>query len=290
MESSDNLNEQARRAVQAYVGSRIHRLVDWTDPTRGGSAVKIRIANRHFFATASHVIPDSHEIRVLLRGEENQFIRSFVNRARDPATDVGLLEITSEDAALLDGNFVLESDIQPRFHHRTSQIVVAGYPGQLIHSADREVLTGFVAKVHDHRQLTFLTHSLLRSEWPTGLKRKPTSRKDIFASFDPELQLHMIKLNDPNKPPTEIAVDELKLPGISGGGIWLHLPTSSDSEVWTPNLRLLALDVSVEPKERWLRGTSISNWLQLLQQHYPDLKRNIEAILSPRKKTARRAK
>ena len=46
------------RAIQAHVRSRVVRLVDFTDRSQGGTAVKVQIGRRFFLATAAHVIPD----------------------------------------------------------------------------------------------------------------------------------------------------------------------------------------------------------------------------------------
>ena len=162
-------------AIRAHVGARIVRLVDFTKRDAGGTAVKVQIGKRFFLATASHVIPDSHDIRALIPGAEDGFVTSFQQRLRDDSCDVGLLELAPEDAEFLGGAFVSADEISVGFEHSPSPVIVAGYPGQLIDSSDQQILSNAVALVHDFRSLVFLrTHFRLRAGPPiwSGLQQR----------------------------------------------------------------------------------------------------------------------
>ena len=136
-------------ALQTYLRSRVVRLLNWTKPDKGGTAVKIGLGHRRFLATAAHVVPERHEIRAIVPGRAEKSVTSFTNRLRDTSTDVALLELSHESAEQLGGSFVSAEEIHPGFDHTPSPAIVVGYPGQLIHSADQQVLADSVAKVHE---------------------------------------------------------------------------------------------------------------------------------------------
>jgi len=260
------------------VRSRIVRLVDLTTRQMGGSAVKIRIADRYFLATAAHVIPSSHDIRALIPGTVNEFVAGFRRWECETSFDVGFLEISSMDAGSLGDTFVFEDEISTHRETETLPLVVAGYPGQLIHSTDERILANAVAKVHDFRSLVFFTEAIQFSQWPNYLELPAQQEADVFAGFDPMPQLHKLKLDDISMPPENVSISSLHLGGMSGGGIWKHCPSRKDNAIWQPNLKLIALDVSFSPDGKWLRGSLISKWLDLLHERYRDLRESIQSI------------
>ncbi len=69
---------QEELGLDAFIRDRTVCLVDMTDKTNGGSAVKIAIGDRKFLATASHVLRAGHDIRALVRdGGDNAFVADF---------------------------------------------------------------------------------------------------------------------------------------------------------------------------------------------------------------------
>lgn len=264
------------RAVQEYVRSRVVRLVDLTAPDHGGSAIKLRVADRHFLATAAHVVPRSHEIRALIPGVADGTVTPQPDWALDESCDVAVLELTDDDAEKLRGNFVTTDELLIQFDHSVQPAIVVGYPGQFIHSADQQILADAVARVHDFRSITVFTETLPESEWPADLDRAPRHDTDVFAHFDPDPHLQMVKLHDAK--PEDVEVDDVHLGGVSGGGIWIEYQATSDSGIWRPDARLIGIDVSFKPRDKWLRGTLIKRCLDLVQRRYPDLHETIRAV------------
>jgi hypothetical protein len=269
---------QEIRATQAFVRSRIIRLVDFTRPDEGGTAVKVRLGDRFFLATAAHVIPRSRDIRALIPGEAGTFVSGFANRLVDLDHDLGLLEVSVQDAKSMGGTFVTSDEIDSKFNHDVTPIVVAGYPGQLIYSADREILACAIERVHHFRSLTFYTETLPTSEWPDGLEQSPTVFTDLFASFTPNLSLQKIQMDNLAEPAEEVRLEELHLGGMSGGGVWLELSRRTEG-VWRPDVRLIALDRSFKMSDGWLRASLIAPWLRMVRENYPDLDAVIREIL-----------
>ncbi len=267
-------------ALQTRLRSRVVRLLNWTRPEKGGTAVKIQLADRFFLATAAHVFRDGDDIRALVPGEPDHFVSSFVNRLRDSSKDVALLEVKQEDAKSLGAAFVSPDEILPQFDQSPSPVIVVGYPVKFVHSVDRQNLANASARLHDFSTIYFVTETLPISEWPKRIARPPTSDADVFASFEPSLDLQRLKLNDLSVPPQDVKLPEVDLSGVSGGGIWLEIPPPRETTIWQPHAQLIALDITIGDK--WLRGTLISNWLDLVRQHYPDLAKLIDSFHPPR--------
>ena len=70
--------------------------------------------------------------------------------------------------------------------------------------------------------------------------------------------------------------DGLDFGGVSGGGVWLEPPTPTEPKLWQPVVRLVAVEISQGKK--WIRGTLIRHWLNILLRHYPELNEEIAVI------------
>jgi hypothetical protein len=71
---------------------------------------------------------------------------------------------------------------------------------------------------------------------------------------------------------------------IDGGGIW-RLSTLSDSAIWVPEVPLVAIGRSHDPKRSRLTTTPIEYWLSLVAQDFPDLREEIDSHLQSSKPT-----
>jgi len=90
------------------------------------------------------------------------------------------------------------------------------------------------------------------------------------------------KLNDLSLPPEDVDLEKLHLGGVSGGGIWVEVASPSTGAIWRPDPRLIALEVSFKPRDKWSRGTLLRPWLNLVRAHYSDLEDLIQYVLAPK--------
>lgn len=119
-------------ALHAHIRKRTVRLLDFTHKSQGGSGVTIQLENRFFVATAAHVIPEGHDIRVL--DKANQF-RTFENWQLDKQNDVGLLEVSAEVANAMDREFATRLMLRWKQTEAWETTRIA-YPGQSIETQE----------------------------------------------------------------------------------------------------------------------------------------------------------
>jgi hypothetical protein len=102
-------------------------------------------------------------------------------------------------------------------------IMVIGYPGQFIQSAETQIADNAMLHLNIPGQLTFRSVALPQSEWPnnSSLLKSLTRGRDILVDYDPEPQVG-------HAPPGTFSTDvtaadrtQLNPGGMSGGGIWL---------------------------------------------------------------------
>jgi len=68
-----------------------------------------------------------------------------------------------------------------------------------------------------------------------------------------------------------------KAVGLSGGGIWKVNPRADG--IWSPDAaQLVAIQYSWSEVDRWLRGTLIREWLQMLRADLPELATVIDPV------------
>lgn len=265
-------------AVAAYVRSRIARLHDATDPSGGGTAIKVRIGSRYFLATANHVIPPSHDVRVIIPGANGDAIASFAKCLRAPEIDVASLELSPGDADSLGGTFAARDEFVTSVNHGLPfQVTVAGYPGALTATGHTTTKLGNRRRVHDFRTVTYRTNLVIIERWPIDAERPPNPHSDVFVDYDPSPESLRISPVDPSANPEKVRLENLPPGGLSGGGIWIEQVSNANSPVWQPSLRLAAIETSYYPRSKLLRGTLIGRWLELVAGHYPDLSNEIQA-------------
>ena len=248
-----------------------------------GSAVTINLGNRHFLATAAHVIADAtDELFVVLGDESTENVSNLTTRHVRHDDDVGIIELDSKQAQSLGRVFVTEEEIGGRLDcQQKHEVVVLGYPGQpevlKVTEAPSPVDDQTLVRTFDFRTLTYVTETVVLSEWPqVPLQRHAADPlRDIFGWFDPSNQLFLVMLKTLD-PASEHAF-EVKLPGVSGGGIWT---TSVErASVWRPQVKLIGLQSSVLKAKKMLRATPIQCCLELVRENYPDLECIVDGVL-----------
>lgn len=250
-------------AVINYLRDRTVRILDFTDKSAGGTGVKIVLKEKYFVATAAHVIPKSHEIRLLVKGSSNVFIRNFLDWKTQEDIDLGLLEISSSDAELLGGEFVHATEICVEFPFEEKWlVVVCGYPGQMIGISDERNGVD-IERTYDFRPMAFFTGTLSRESWPTeSSNREIVDDAELFIRFEENAPCERINFGEatPSLNATDLA--PFRPAGMSGGGIWSD-SRPRGTEIWSPQPLLLAIQSSVSVKAKWMRGSRISKWAEL---------------------------
>lgn len=263
--------------LQAQDHSAALRLIDTTDESEGGSGVAVKIGERFFVATAEHIMKPNHRYEIAPRPAEGR-IREFAARGCDPEADVAFLEVRAGDARGMENRFwpdtrLLESVDQ----HEEWPVVMVGYPGQFLKPIAERWSGTQVERTVRCDAFTYMTATLRDADWPAGpFERGPVAERDIFLHYDPEHQLHPLRPDTVGSPPPSIRSAPPPLKGVSGCGIWL--PAHVTSPIWQPQAFLVGIQVSYFPTQKWIRGTFIRHWLNLIARNYPDLSSEIASV------------
>lgn len=153
------------KALHHHLRRHMLRLVNLTDESCGGTATPIKIKGTYFLATAAHVVPQGHDVRILATARKEEQVNAFENVIRDETADVAVIELKTDLAEKLDRDFLPPTRIainaQAPSH---SPATLVGYPGNLIETLESpgEITRSF-------RPLTFITSVLPRSKWPRNV-------------------------------------------------------------------------------------------------------------------------
>jgi hypothetical protein len=257
------------RALHAHIRKRTVRLLDFTDKSKGGSGVTVQLEHRFFVATAAHVIPKDHEIRIL--DGANQ-INTFENWQLDKENDVGFLELSSDTASVIDREF--STRIMLRLEQTEDwATTLIGYPRQSIETQE-SVRDQTLYRKYNFHTLTLVSELIPTSDWPKSgdfRRRPPQDAADVFVRFDSHGQLFEQDLTDLDQSELPKQPGDVLLAGMSGCGIWLD--RYHDNGIWRPEPALFAIQTGANARHQWARGTQVKHWLQLVVQDYPDLTR-----------------
>jgi hypothetical protein len=228
----------------------------------GGSGVAVQIGDRRFVATAAHVLSVPNERLTLLSlgrstgwAEPGGVLRRGV--IQDPMVDVAFLEIDDTLAARLACSFFPLDRIRPHAGSLSGgeKVMLHGFPGALRNLADAQGLSmragaqGFIT---------------MRVDTPPS--QTPADRLHVYFDYP---KIWRMARGESSAPSAE---------GYSGSGIWLI--NCLQDRLWGPSqCELISIQTHWNATERWVRGTEIHRWLNLVASSYSDLKPLIEKYL-----------
>ncbi|MCY3022370.1 MAG: hypothetical protein NTW87_25600 [Planctomycetota bacterium] len=248
-----------------------YRLDDCTDHKKGGTAVAVGIGDRHFLATAAHVVPTSHSFEVVFPKGQKRVV-SFAAHHFDRDVDVGLLEIERSDVGRLGAGFLPITDVLVNLdQHREWGAIVLGFPAQLTRPVHREHLRGGCdLQINAVSSFTYCSRTRRIAEWPTeGLEEPSDESRDIFVHFEPENRVSALHPKNAGSVAPSTPCQAPALSGISGGGIWVARERATP--VWRPQCLLAGIAIASFPRDKWIHGRQIGRWLDLVLRHYPKL-------------------
>ena len=267
----DHLFEQQSEAMLKHVEDRAVAILTADEQGRyggHGSGTCIRIGERFLIATAAHVVADVplERLGVLMWRGWGQIVPRVLGRGvrgggDDDLLDIAWLEIPAPFAAMA-----------PRLWVPLDRL-------DLLPQAPRTYAFAYGAPEEQSREVSLQGRPAFAFN-PMGFASKTISRTTgakVPADWD-----YDVFLDYPDAPRHEVPDHWLKrVPragGMSGCGIWTVRPTSA--AVWSPEYAgLAAVQHSWHSEERWLRGTLIRHWLEMVREDIPALAPEIDAHL-----------
>jgi hypothetical protein len=248
-------------AIVRHLDSRCVGIVTYKNGSFG-SGVCVEIGGKYFVATAAHVIQGCTEEDVTTihtRAPSNQkthIVSIGSNGGGDDVVDVGYLEIDPQYAKSMGKEFVDLGRLESGCSELPNDLaVVYGYPAEL---TDIEL---FKEKGIAVQPIGYVTPTKTHSDVAKQLDYSPIQQNDIYLEY-PE---------DGNILTNGKAVKKMpEAPGMSGGGIWST--NVNYAGIWVADMcKLIAIQRSWNPCVRYLRGTQIQHWLQLIKANFPAL-------------------
>jgi hypothetical protein len=237
-----------------------------------GSGTLIRIGDRVFVATASHVLCQNPNGRIAVVTEKNGYkhdrplptiLRS--GRKEIQGIDVGYLELDTVEVRDTMRNDVLPidrvADLTTGDPNRFATLV--GSPAERMMPQEDGSRIGAIDSINLQPIAPDMYASRLEPLPPGAPPADPT--QDVFLDYsgrDGYIFWTAQKVRFPG------------IPGMSGGGIWDWHRASHDS-LWRVNeTRLYAIQSCERERsaKKYLRATQIIHWLKLVRDHYVDLR------------------
>jgi len=239
----------------------------------GGSAVKIRIGERFFLATAAHVIAEPNRLAVVPKIGD-RCVCEFASSCSEQrnGVDLGVLEVRPQDVKEL-GDFVSHAHLLPRIPNtKPWNLVLVGFPSQTA----IDVGAGTTVFVGGSYRL----ESVPEANWPNAVDLDLDARRDLLLGYP---KTGTIQIAGPNK--VQFAQNHSwpgsipKPHGLSGGGIWLPCRGQmSQSGIWFPCPYLIAVQVGYFSQSNTLRGVFLDYLLKLIGENYPDTRELVDKV------------
>lgn len=234
------------------------------------SGTLISLGRRLFVATVSHSLNNfDYPTRYHLVGKNGRpiqrdklFIRTIAND--DDKPDVGLMEV---DRAFLADHHDLSVIDESKISAHSPELLLSTLMGTPVSTIQISMAVDSQWGIKG-TMMGFLTAPVSVENWPSLLLQNPLDIDlDLLVKYPSNADTIR---TDEGKP------DLLPNPhGVSGGGLWIH--NDCDDGLWTPEKsQLVGIQSSWLKMRGYVRLTRVSQWLNLVAIHYPDLR----AILS----------
>ena len=244
-----------------------------------GTAISIKLGEHYFLATASHIIKNADEIKVITHNQITNPITNFADKYCDNNVDLGLLEILSSDSEYFDDFLSYDGFNDAINVENENPTMVIGYPSQYCNTEEEIMLSQkYIAKFTRCDSVTFHSNTLSHSKWPIdGLPDEYGNHKtlikgqDILVEFLPKSEITPFTSKTAGTANPAIKCPPLHPCGMSGGGIWLSQLTEVKEKINIPDPRLIGIQLSWYKKRNILRGIKINAFLDFVKEKYPDI-------------------
>ena len=270
--SNADITNQSSRAMMEHVQRRSVGLVIDDDHRPGGigSGTCVQIGDRHFIATAAHVVAGvdlsrfaivSLGLRAFTRNTPKLAGHGWRGGGDNDPRDVGWLEIVPGAVPDFVGIYQRIFVTLERFDFSP---VPVGSPAYVLGTPwdyRKEVGTAR-DPIHLFEPLPYLTRVV---EPPDGA----APEGELFLEYPREML-------------TERGTKPLpKAPGLSGSGFWTV--NASATNLWSPDhAKLVGIEHSWCQWE-YLRGGGLREWLVMIREDVPELSPHIDPVLFPRR-------
>ncbi|MCK4849808.1 MAG: hypothetical protein KAT11_00580 [Phycisphaerae bacterium] len=213
------------------------------------------------------MIPDGHLFKLVIKEAGAINHADFISRHVDDCLDVGLLEVSPNSARAIQFFVDFKELYSGLNFNQDYPVILTGYPGAYIKqiAPNLQAVSAF----------TLASVALASKKWLNlTLDRKPTAATDLFIDYDPGDNLKLLNPTLTSEELLEVQAAPPPLGGISGAGIWLLRMEIKKSGFRYPKPLLCGIQVSVV-NNRYIRGTKIGVWLDLVERHYSDLQEEI---------------
>jgi hypothetical protein len=231
-----------------------------------GTGFCIEIAGTFLIATAAHLFRDTHLSQIVVVGSERRTDRSprlldFGIRGGGDydALDVAWIRLDPRAAQRIGKTFMSLDRLDSRPTDRDAIVYIYGFPW------DRRQEREFNGRPwHLVNAIGYLTKAGVGAG-----ARDPSPENDMFLDWPDDVN---------EEAPTGWLKRAPDAPGLSGGAIWSV--NSKAGALWSPDAaKVVAAQHSWARNARWLRGTLIRHWLQMVAEDLPELAAHIDPIL-----------
>lgn len=235
-------------------------------PEQNASGTLVTIGGRLLLATVAHARPQSVETVHLVKKTSlisSGVVNCVVRRAVDHAADVGVFELAADSISRLGAEPIDIDRVHDAGYGSTDlKACVVGYPTRFI-SKGRHV-----KGMTELCGLSYGCEPIDPTRWGTieDLKETASPQMDVVVEYNPDVVEWGKAMPVPPGLPHPA--------GMSGGGMWQPISRTPENELWSPErLKLFAIQRSILTRHPFLVATQIIQWLKLVADTYPDLRR-----------------
>ncbi len=245
------------------------------------SGTLVRLGGRLFVATAAHTIPSKPIRTIVFQGDgENRIEGVNVDIMRHGKSahdhpDVGYFELANSSLKALSREPIELARLSTKRGGTAGRVAfLFGYPSvwaKPVISRRRRTATIPL------RSIFFANFLLARDEWPDIPQGDCPSNwlVDVFMAYPDDEMVVTTDESETRIP--QVIGNKLPSPnGTSGGGIWQGTPRRDG--LWSAeSVKLVAVQSSWLPRQRYTRGVQVHHWLRLIHDEYPDLRDELSA-------------